>query len=227
MTATLITSNVSVEERARQSLGKSDSAIYEMVVRVLDAEQAEGEILVDVGCGVGELRPFVQRRFPRYLGVDVIRYEGFPADAEFEQVNLDTGRASLPDNFADVVTAVETIEHLENPRAFMRELTRIARPGGWVVVTTPNQLSLLSILTLVTKHRFQAFGEADYPAHLTALLELDLKRIANECGLIDVHFDYSLRGRLALTALHFPRVMTKLFPRRLSDNLAMIGRKPK
>ena len=57
----------------------------------------------------------------------------------------------LPDGWADVVTALEVIEHLENPRAFCRELARVAKPGGWVVVTTPNQLSLLSLLSLVVK----------------------------------------------------------------------------
>ncbi len=87
----------------------------------------------------------------------------------------------MPDEAADVVAAVETIEHLENPRAFVRELVRLVKPDGWVIVTTPNQLSLLSLITLLIKHRFSAFQDVHYPAHLTALLEVDLKRIAAEC----------------------------------------------
>lgn len=215
-----------LETRARQSLGLSDEAIYAMVARALSERKVKGEMLVDVGCGVGNLWPFVRHDFARYIGIDVLRYEGFPAEAEFRQVDLDTGRAPLPDGCADVVAAIETIEHLENPRAFMRELARLCKPGGWVLVTTPNQLSLLSLLTLVTKHRFQAFGESDYPAHLTALLEIDLRRIAIECGLADIAFHYSLQGRVALTSMHYPRFLARLFPRRLSDNLLMIGRKP-
>lgn len=215
-----------VEERARASLGQSEAAIYEMVAVALKERGIKGEMLVDVGCGVGNLWPFVRQYFARYVGIDVVRYEGFPAEAEFRQVDLDTGHAPLPDDCADVVAAVETIEHLENPRAFMRELARLCKPGGWVLVTTPNQLSLLSILTLVTKHRFQAFGETDYPAHLTALLEVDMRRIAVECGLAETSFHYSLQGRLALMSRHYPRFLARLFPRRLSDNLLMIGRKP-
>ncbi len=216
-----------VVERARLSLGQSEKAIYEMVVRALHRREIKGGTLVDVGCGTGNLLAFVRESFARYIGVDVIRYDGFPDDAEFVEVNLDTGRAALPDNGADVVAAVETIEHLENPRAFMRELVRLVKPGGWVLVTTPNQLSLLSLLTLIGKHRFQAFGESDYPAHLTALLEVDLRRMMQECGLAEIVFDYSLRGRLMLTKRHYPAVMAGLFPRKFSDNLLVSGRKPK
>ena len=133
--------------------------------------------MLDVGCGTGNLWGYVRGRFDRYIGVDVVRYEGFPAGAEFCPSDLDAGRLPLPEQVADVVAAVETIEHLENPRAFVRELVRLARPGGWVVVTTPNQLSLLSKLTLAVKNQFNAFQESSYPAHLTALLEIDLRRM--------------------------------------------------
>src|SRR5205823_1363747 len=129
----------------------------------------------------------------------------------------------LPDETADVVAAVETIEHLENPRAFMRELVRLVKPGGWVVVTTPNQLSLLSKLTLVFKNQFNAFQDRDYPAHLTALLEMDLLRIAGECELKDIAIHYSGKGRLVLTPWHYPRWLSGFFERGLSDNLLIVA----
>lgn len=215
-----------VDSRARLSLGASDPAIYHMVARALDERRVSGEALLDVGCGGGHLRPFVRERFARYVGIDVVHYEDFPAEAEFERIDLNTGRVSLPDDAADVVVSVETIEHLENPRAFMRELVRLAKPGGWILVTTPNQLSLLSLMTLLIKKRFSAFQDIHYPAHLTALLEVDLKRIASECGLHDVSISYSQQGRLVLTPWHYPASLSGLFPRALSDNLMLIGRKP-
>jgi 2-polyprenyl-3-methyl-5-hydroxy-6-metoxy-1,4-benzoquinol methylase len=214
-----------VEARARRSLGASESAIYAMVARALDECQASGGVLVDVGCGTGQLWPCLRMRFARYIGVDAVRYEAFPVEAEFHYVDLNSGVAPLPDECADVVASVETIEHLENPRLFMRELARMVKPGGWVIVTTPNQLSLLSLLTLIFKQRFSAFQDVHYPAHLTALLEVDLKRIAAECGLSQVSIAYSRRGRLVLTPWHYPRFLARLFPRALSDNLLLIGRK--
>ena len=62
---------------------------------------------------------------------------------------------------------METIEHLENPRAFVRLLTRLARPGGWVIVTTPNQHSLLSKGTFLLRGQHVHFQDVpDMPREL-------------------------------------------------------------
>ena len=216
-----------LEWRARQTLGSSSGAIYEMVASAVRSRGIAGGRLVDVGCGQGALWPLLQDRFSSYCGVDAVRYEGFPREAEFRQADLDRPDWPIEAGIADLVVALETIEHLENPWAFMRDLVRIARPGGWIVVTTPNQLSWLSLATLVLNHRFTAFTDACYPVHRTALLESDLCRLAGESRLEDVALHYSLWGRLPKSALHYPRGVARRFPRALSDNLMMIGRKPR
>lgn len=225
----ILTSGIAVsEERARQSRGTSDAPIYRMIVRALENRGAGGEVLIDVGCGTGNLWPFLRSRFTRYVGADVVRYENLPREAEFKKVDLDTGRVDLLENSGDVIVAAETIEHLENPRAFMRELVRLVKPGGWIVVTTPNQLSLLSKITLLSRNQFNAFQEAPglYPAHLSALLEVDLIRIATECGLVEVDTAFSNRGRMPLGRFHYPAWIVRRFPRLLSDNILLIAKKP-
>lgn len=219
-------SATTVETRARQSLGSSADAIYRTVDAALAHRNISGGTIVDVGCGVGNLWAFVRERFDRYVGVDVLRYESFPDEAEFHRIDLDSGRADLPDESADVVAGIETIEHLENPRAYVRELVRLCKPGGWIIVTTPNQLSLLSKLTLIVFNEFNAFRASSYPAHITALLEVDLRRLAKECGLTDVAIQYTRSGRIPGTGMKYPLTMSRLFPRALSDNVLMIGRKP-
>jgi SAM-dependent methyltransferase len=214
------------EERARRSLGSSGDAIYRMVERAVRARHPGGGTLVDVGCGSGLLWPHVRGHFGRYVGVDVLRYDGFPADGEFIALDLDRGDAPLPDGVADVAAGVETIEHLENPRAFVRMLVRLARPSGWVMITTPNQLSLLSRATLLLRGEHNAFRDASYPAHITALLEVDLRRIAAECGLAEIGVAYTGSGRVVGTGRHYPRWMSRMWPRGLSDNVLLAGRKP-
>ena len=225
MTAETLAHAHALEARARLSLGSSNDAIYLMVAGALAARGVSGGRVVDVGCGRGALWNALSDRFNRYCGLDAVRYDGFPADADFRQVDLDSLSWPIADGDADVVTAVETIEHLENPWAFVRSLTRIVKPGGWVVVTTPNQLSLLSLLTLVTKRRFSAFQDSHYPAHRTALLESDLRRAAADAGLTDLSVAYSHRGRLPLAGVHYPLALARAFPRALSDNLMIIGRR--
>ncbi|SOD02584.1 2-polyprenyl-3-methyl-5-hydroxy-6-metoxy-1,4-benzoquinol methylase [bacterium JGI 053] len=218
--------NAAVEARARASLGTSGDAIYRMVAAAVAARHPGGGTLLDVGCGSGRLWPFVRGRFDRYVGVDAVRYDGFPAEGEFHAAELDA--QGLPfAGAAEVVAAVETIEHLENPRAFVRALARAAKPGGWVIVTTPNQLSLLSRATLLAKGEHNAFRDGSYPAHITALLEVDLRRIAAECGLEEAAVAFSGSGRVAGSGRHYPGWLSRLWPRGLSDNLLLAGRKPR
>ena len=212
-----------VESRASLSLGRADEAVHVLVAGILQS-RAAGGLLVDVGCGRGDLWRLAKGRFAGCVGLDAVKYDGLPEDVAFQRTDLDA-RLPLADACADAVAAVEVIEHLENPRAFCRELARITRPGGWIVITTPNQTSGLAILTLLIRQRFPAFQERDYPAHLTPLLPIDLQRIAEECGLHDIGVNYTCRGRVPLTALHYPRTVAVSWPRLLSDNVAVFGRR--
>ena len=214
-----------VAERAKQSLGGSSDPVYQMVAKALN-QLNSGGVLVDVGCGSGRLWSFIGDRIDHYLGVDVVRYDGLPDAIEFIPFDLDSGKVSLADGSADLVCAVEVIEHLENPRSFVRELVRLVKPGGFVIVTTPNQLSLLSKLTLILKNQFNAFQEAPglYPAHITALLEIDLIRIFTESGLTNIQINYSNVGRMPFSPWHWPKSLG-LGDRAFSDNILCMGKK--
>lgn len=209
------------EERARQSLGTSGRAIYQMVVDAIVSKSMKGA-LVDVGCGTASLRRFLPASIKTYVGVDIIRHADLDDDVELVEADLDGGRIPLESDSVDIVISAETIEHVENPRSFIRELLRLVRPGGWVLVTTPNQLSLLSKLTLLFKNQFNAFQASDYPAHITALLEIDLLRIATELSLADIEVQYSNTGRIPGTSWYWPRFMGG---RWFSDNLMLLASK--
>ncbi|NUR53760.1 MAG: methyltransferase domain-containing protein [Acidobacteria bacterium] len=213
-----------LERRARQSLGRSDGPIYDAVARLLAERDTHGT-LADVGCGTGELWSRVRDRFATCIGIDAVRYEGLPVDLDLRTADLDAAPLPIADASVDVAAAVEVVEHLENPRALVRELARVVKPRGWVIVTTPNQLSALSVLTLVARGRFAAFQDGDYPAHRTALLAVDLVRIARECGLRDEAIEYTGHGRVPLTPWHYPAALARLAPQRLSDNLMLIARR--
>jgi 2-polyprenyl-3-methyl-5-hydroxy-6-metoxy-1,4-benzoquinol methylase len=211
-------------ERGLQTRGESEDAIYTAAADLLRRRAARG-VVVDVGCGIGRFRAFAADLVQQYVGVDVVRHPGLPADATFVCANLDREPIPLAGSSADAVAAIETIEHLENPRALVRELSRILKPGGWMVVTTPNQVSALSLLSLVTRGRFVAFQDAYYPIHCSALLPIDLVRMAGECGLSRAEVSFTAHGRMPLTHLHYPRALSRLFPQALSDNVLLVARK--
>ncbi len=217
-----------VADRARASGGASSQVLYRLVASVIRERHPFGGTLLDVGCGGGALWDFVRGQVEAYVGVDAVHYDDFPQTCTFHQADLDTTPVPLPDESADVVVAIEIIEHLENPRAFVRELTRLTKLGGLIVLTTPNQLSLLSKMTFLLRGQFNAFQEAPglYPAHRTALLEIDLQRLARECGLHEVQIRYSSHGRIPGTSRHWPRWLG-LRGRAFSDNVLASAIRPK
>ena len=218
-------------DRALLSQGTSEDPIYRLVEEALVERGLGRGTLVDVGAGAGALFPWVRKHVARYVGADIVRYDAFPPEAEFVAVDLDSGRLPFEDDSVELVACVETIEHVENPRALLRELVRVTAPGGWLFVTTPNQLSLASKLCLVFRDEFLHFQERPglYPAHISALLEVDLRRMASELGLVDVDVAYTGRGRVPFSSRKWPEWFGKKRGRRaslFSDNVLLASRKP-
>jgi len=112
--------------------------------------------VLDVGAGEGYLAQRVQAAIQegghraRLEACDLFpenfRVPGVPCHA----IDLDGG-LPLPDGSVDLAYSVEVLEHLEDQFAFFREVHRVLAPGGRLVLTTPNVLSLTSRLrTLLT-----------------------------------------------------------------------------
>jgi 2-polyprenyl-3-methyl-5-hydroxy-6-metoxy-1,4-benzoquinol methylase len=128
----------------------------------------------------------------------------------------------------DNVICSETIEHLENPRHTFRCLNQLLKPGGLLVLTMPNQESIRSYIGLLFGGHFTHFLGACYPAHITALVRLDLIRICQETGLLQPTFLFTNSGGIPkLPSLSWQTISFGLLCGRFfSDNLVMVTRKP-
>lgn len=82
----------------------------------------------------------------------------------------------LTSNFADFILCYEVIEHLDNIEVFVREMVRIIKPGGWMLITTPNK----NICPLKKGEKF--YGERLY-GHTNTFDVSDLKSIFNIEGI--------------------------------------------
>jgi 2-polyprenyl-3-methyl-5-hydroxy-6-metoxy-1,4-benzoquinol methylase len=218
--------DVALETRALMTLGESAAPIYAAALDALRARSAAGAV-VDVGCGTGRLCTMLEGHATSYTGVDAVRHVGFPGGARLLLCDLNRQPVPLPGRSCDIAISLETIEHLENPRNFFRELVRILRPGGWLLVSTPNQRSLGSLGALLFREHFSAFRDGCYPAHQTALLDTDLRRMAMENSLEDVAIAFTCSGRIPLTASPVPARLARAFPRLLSDNVLLVARTPR
>jgi len=139
----------------------STSPIYEAVSAVARKALPPTSRLkhLDIGAGRGELIERLAAVMPLEsfacdFHVELFRPRGIP----IKKVDLD--REGLPYAQAefDLVTCSEVIEHLENYRALIREAARVLKPGGWLVLTTPNVLNAYSRLRYVACGFANLFG---------------------------------------------------------------------
>jgi 2-polyprenyl-3-methyl-5-hydroxy-6-metoxy-1,4-benzoquinol methylase len=114
---------------------------HAVVARLLAAEPGCREVL-DIPCGEGAFLERLRALGLEGHGVDILDRLALPG-ARFTAADMN---APLPlgDAAFDAVVCIDGIEHLERPFDFVRECHRVLRPGGVLIVSTPNISALRS-----------------------------------------------------------------------------------
>ncbi len=214
---------------AESSGGFSNNAVYAAIERVIIEKDLRGAVL-DYGAGMGNLsrRLLDLNRFNSIAAADLMDCAAdLVGRVRWLQQDLSQSLQNRDEDF-DLVIAAETIEHLENPRFTMREVFRVLRRGGWAIITTPNNESLRSLLALLIRGHYVAFTDTSYPAHITALLRQDLRRIFREAGFSDPEFRFTGEGAIpGIPSLKWRTFSLGLLRGlRFSDNIVVIAHKP-
>jgi SAM-dependent methyltransferase len=68
-------------------------------------------------------------------------------------VQGDAQNLPFADNSFDLVVSCETIEHLPEVRSALREMERVTRPGGKLLLTTPNYLNFMGLYEIYARFR--------------------------------------------------------------------------
>lgn len=142
--------------------------VLDQLLRTLGRPVA-GLRVLDVGCGAGVLDLALTRLSARVTGLD--RFDEYEAGHDnqmgttrdivgrleahgVEVLRRDIATEGLPDTGEyDVVLFLAVIEHLhESPRAVLTGIHRLLRPGGHLVITTPNHAWLRTRLRLLLGH---------------------------------------------------------------------------
>jgi 2-polyprenyl-3-methyl-5-hydroxy-6-metoxy-1,4-benzoquinol methylase len=207
--------------------GTSRGEIKSLVLRIMESHGVDGSIL-DFGAGRGELLEILAQNEKLQLsGVDILeRPADLPTRVTWHQQDLNEQLSECRTSF-DAVICSEVIEHLENPRSVLRNINAVLKPRGKLVLTMPNQENIRSFLTLMFRGHFASFIGPEYPAHITALLRMDLLRICRETGFSDpMHYYYTDYGWMPITNMTWQKFSFNLLRGRLfSDTVGTIVQK--
>jgi 2-polyprenyl-3-methyl-5-hydroxy-6-metoxy-1,4-benzoquinol methylase len=156
--------------------------------KVMYLKNTGGNIL-DVGCGSGQFLDLMKSLGWNTTGVDFDE----KAVLASRQKDLDVHLGSLeeqhfPDNYFDAITLSQVIEHVYDPTALLMECRRILKPGGRIVICTPNFNSIGSRLF---KNHWRGL---EPPRHLNIFTPGSLKRLVELSGLEIIRNHSTVRG---------------------------------
>lgn len=108
-------------------------------------EFAAGKIVLDIACGEGYGAAVLAGTAVHVYGVDIAADAIAHAKGTYQRPNLEfrAGRCAdipLPDHTVDLVVSFETIEHHSEHEAMFEEITRVLRPGGMIIMSSPDKL---------------------------------------------------------------------------------------
>lgn len=177
-----------VPQHYRGLLMKADTGLHEQIAARLQAEIPAGSEILDLGAGEGALCERLVDLGYRVTAADKDAASFRCRRAAFSAIDFDAPTdierfvAANAGRF-DAVLGIEVIEHVQDPWQYARRLLSMAKPGGLVLVTTPNTASWLSRTRFFFTGRFHQFGDADLAyGHISPLSPWQLSLILRAAG---------------------------------------------
>ncbi|MBE7473080.1 MAG: class I SAM-dependent methyltransferase [Anaerolineales bacterium] len=134
----------------RHYYGKDNArfkGIFELLVRLFRKQRTHrllnlkksGRIL-DIGCGRGQMLYEFKKRGWQTFGTELTESKAQAAREEFglDVLTVPLEACGFEDNFFDVVTLWHVLEHLPYPRETLREINRVLKKDGFLVVAVPH-----------------------------------------------------------------------------------------
>jgi ubiquinone/menaquinone biosynthesis C-methylase UbiE len=160
--------------RAQPADAGAEAPWHELVTPLLGA--LGGTRVLEIACGRGGLAVWLAGLPPRHRPAEIVASDFSPvALGMAEELTRSRGVdhvtyqladiTALPWDAArfDVAISCETIEHVADPRAALRELCRVLRPGGRLYLTCPSYLNLMGLYRLYLPITGRAFSEGGQP----------------------------------------------------------------
>jgi len=168
---------------------------FKRIIKTIERFKKKGKLL-DIGCSYGYFLKLAQGYGWETYGIEISDYVSHYCRQKLN-LNVFTGdvrEAHYPSQYFDVITMFHVLEHVLDPLDYLREINRILKPDGLIVVEVPNIGSLKAKLA---KKNWISFKP---PEHLYYFSLKTIIQFLNETGFQPVKVDTS-GGTYTLTAL--------------------------
>jgi ubiquinone/menaquinone biosynthesis C-methylase UbiE len=142
---------------------------------------------LDFGCGPGTLVSLMPAHVSA-VGVDIAEAQVAYAQAHYggpgrEFIKIDAERLPFPNATFDSISCIEVIEHLDagTTATVFSEFLRVLKPGGKLIVTTPNYASLWPILERIVN---RLSGVSYEEQHISKFKRADLALLFKRTGFL-------------------------------------------
>ncbi|HEY6375307.1 MAG TPA: class I SAM-dependent methyltransferase [Edaphobacter sp.] len=152
-------------------------------------------IVLDAGCGNGSFISLFQNRNWQLHGSDLSPTGIEIASRTYPGINffLADGQSIYEDFLetvgpVDVVISTEVIEHIYDPRGFLRNCFGLLKPGGTIVLTTPYHGYLKNVMLALTGKMDQHFTVQWDHGHIKFWSRKTLTQVLAEIGFTNIEF---------------------------------------
>ncbi len=148
-------------------------APFKFLVRKIIIQK--GGNFLDVGCGDGKFLKIIEKSGMYCYGVEPNISKSI-IEEKLKIFNCELEEAKFKKEFFDVITLNHVFEHVASPSHTLREINRILKKGGYVVIATPN------IGSLTARIFGSKWFQLDTPRHLFLYSEKTIAKYAKKEG---------------------------------------------
>lgn len=123
-----------------QSLQRNAKFYIEVISREVPDFKTYSKDVLDIGCGTGVFLSEIAKLGHRCRGLEISRWASEFGRERYgiDILCRDLNNADLPENAFDVITLMHVIEHLPEPGNVLSQIYRLLRPGGVLILATPD-----------------------------------------------------------------------------------------
>ncbi|ADC66505.1 Methyltransferase type 11 [Ferroglobus placidus DSM 10642] len=154
--------------------------------------------ILDVGCNDGRFTDYYYKtalremKKPFVVGLDIaLKTPSVVVSQNIHFLKADARNLSLKDESFDLIISTEVIEHFIEGEQFIRECYRVLKPGGILLLTTPNRSRFTALpRSLISKIKGKRYVPGPTDEHLREYTSNELINILKNVGFNVILLDY-------------------------------------